>query len=101
MPKKEIEKIVLAGGDKKEDGYCVAIGLKTDFYQRGFNSLDTLKGYLLGLIDSGKYVPSQVKNIRINEPADYFYIGLPLKRKEFQEVKDCISQESNHDGNWC
>jgi len=101
MSKKEIEKIVLAGGNKEEEGYCVAIGLKTDFYERGFNNLDRLKGYILCLIDSGKYTSSQVKNIRINEPADYFYIGLPLKRKEFQEVKDYISPESSHDGNFC
>ena len=96
-----MEKIVLAGGDKEEDGYCVAVGLKADFYERGFNSLDRLKGYILGLIDSGKYNPSQVKNMRINEPADYFYIGLPLKRKKFQEVKDYISSESDNDGNFC
>ena len=109
MPKKEIEKIVLATGDKAVDYYAVAITFDKGFSERYIGgSLDLLKTYLLGLIDSGKYTSDQVKNMRSfrkgEKQPDYFYIGLPLKRKEFQEVKDYITaqtKDNNHDGNFC
>lgn len=102
MPKKSIDKIVLAKGYTKEEGYGVVITRgENGFSELQIPNLDMLKAYVLGLIDSRKYKPNQIKNIKRNETADYFYTGRPLNKKEFQEVKNYISIDNQDRNDYC
>ncbi len=100
MISERLEKIVLAQSD---DAYTFVVGTEDAFFTGSLpRSLDVLKAYVLGLIDSRTYLDSKITPEQIeNGPSDgsqWFYIGEPIDRREFQELVKYVSPDPDRNG---